>query len=324
MKYMLDLSIINSKYEIMYDDIVLFVHIVQQQGLALAARKLGLPAATVTRRLQRLETSVGHQLIHRSARQFGLTHEGESCYQAYAGLVEQLEQTRQQLSGELNILSGPLKVLAPSNISTGLLQPMWSGFIKSYPDIKLELMLSNSVESMLSSGADIALRIGPQESSMLYQKRLGSLPTVLVATPEYLVLNGEPKSLDELESHRLIGTNTLVSWIMFNAEASKKQELRPRFSTLVNDVNMVTQLVCDDLGISLLPMSEVSHLIKSGKLVRVLQPWQGPVRDLYTVWPSGKLLSARAKCLKDYMQDYIESYMKGYINESFESTLILG
>lgn len=92
---MLDLSINNSRYEIMYDDIVLFVHIVQQQGLAPAAKKLDLPAATVTRRLQRLETSIGHQLIHRSARQFVLTPEGEAFYQAYAGLVEQLEQTQQ-------------------------------------------------------------------------------------------------------------------------------------------------------------------------------------------------------------------------------------
>lgn len=300
----------------MYDDIVLFVHIVQQQGLAAAAQKLGLPAATVTRRLQRLEASIGRQLIHRSARQFSLSPEGEAFYQAYAGLVEQLEHTQQQLSGELNILAGPLKVLAPSNISTGLLQPMWSGFIKAYPDIKLELMLSNSVENMLSSGADIALRIGPQESSMLYQKRLGSLQTVLVATPEYLILNGEPKSLNELEQHRLIGTNTLVSWVMSNDVNTENQELRPRFSTLVNDVQMVTQLVSDDLGISLLPMSEVSHLIKAGTLVRVLSSWQGPNRILYTVWPSGRLLSARAKCLRDYMQNYM--------NESLENTVMLG
>lgn len=148
MKYMLEKSINNSICEIMFDDIALFIHIVQQQGLAAAAQKLGLPAATVTRRLQRLEASVARQLIHRSARQFVLTPEGEAFYQAYAGLVEQLEQTQQQLSGELNLLAGPLKVLAPTNISIGLLQPMWSGFIKMYPDIKLELMLSNSVESM--------------------------------------------------------------------------------------------------------------------------------------------------------------------------------
>ena len=290
----------------MYDDIVLFVHIVQQQGLASAAKKLGLPAATVTRRLQRLEMSVKRQLIHRSARQFSLTADGEVFYQAYAGLVEQLEQTQQQLSGEMNVLAGSLTVLAPSNISTGLLQPMWSGFIKAYPDIKLELILSNSVESMLSSGADLALRIGPQASSILYQKRLGSLKTVLVATPEYLASNGDPLSLDELEAHRLIGTNTLAKWNMFNSETKIKQEIRPRFATQVNDIKLATQLVCDHLGISLLPTSEVESLIDAGTLSQILPSWQGPKRDLYTVWPSGTLLSAKAKCLKEYMENFIQ------------------
>jgi LysR family transcriptional regulator AphB len=290
----------------MYDDIVLFVHIVQQQGLASAAQKLGLPAATVTRRLQRLEASLMRQLIHRSARQFSLTADGEVFYQAYAGLVEQLEQTQQQLSGEMNVLAGPLTVLAPSNISTGLLQPMWSGFIKAYPDIKLELMLSNSVESMLSSGADLALRIGPQESSMLYQKRLGSLKTVLVATPEYLASNAEPLNIDALELHRLIGTNTLATWSMVNSKTKIKQEIRPRFATQVNDIKLATQLVCDHLGICLLPTSEVENLIIAGTLMQILPSWQGPRRDLYTVWPSGKLLSARAKCLKEYMEEFIQ------------------
>lgn len=290
----------------MYDDIVLFVHIVQQQGLASAAQKLGLPAATVTRRLQRLEASLMRKLIHRSARQFSLTADGEVFYQAYAGLVEQLEQTQQQLSGEMNVLAGPLTVLAPSNISTGLLQPMWSGFIKAYPDIKLELILSNSVESMLSSGADLALRIGPQESSMLYQKLLGSLKTVLVATPEYLASNAEPLNIDALELHRLIGTNTLATWSMVNSKTKIKQEIRPRFATQVNDIKLATQLVCDHLGISLLPTSEVENLINAGTLIQILPSWQGPRRDLYTVWPSGKLLSARAKCLKEYMEEFIQ------------------
>lgn len=303
---MLDLPFFNYKYEIMFDDIVIFVHIVQQQGLAPAAQKLGLPAATVTRRLQRLEAAVTCQLIHRSARQFSLTPEGEVFYDAYAELVEQLEQTQQQLNNEIHLLAGPLKVLAPSNISTGLLQPMWSGFIKAYPEIKLELILSNSVEDILSLGADIALRIGPQESSALYQTRLGMLQTVLVSTPEYLKHHGEPKNINELERHRLIGANALVRWDMVNRDNDKKQELRPRFSTLVNDINMVTQLVCDGIGISLLPMSEVGHLINKGVLVQVLQPWQGPNRDIYTVWPTGKLLSTRAKCLKGYMHEYFK------------------
>ena len=281
----------------MFDDIALFVHIVQEQGLAGAAKKMDVPAATVTRRLKRLEVTMGSQLIHRSARQFSLTPEGESCYQAYADLVEQFELTAQQLSKELHALSGPLKVLAPTNISIGILQPMWSGFIKQYPQITLELKLSNQLENMLPSGADLALRIGPQASSLLYQKRLGSLKTVLVATPEYLKTHGSPQSLDELSTHRLIGASTLSTWHMSHMGSQKTQEIHPRFSTLVNDIKMATQLVCDHMGISLLPSSEVMKLIETGELIQLLKSWQGPNRELYTVWPTGKLLNAKAKCL---------------------------
>lgn len=293
----------------MYDDIVLFIHIVQQQGLAAAAQKLGLPAATVTRRLKRLEESVASQLIHRSARQFVLTGEGEIFYQAYAELVEQLEHTQQQLSNDLHTLSGPLKVLAPTNISIGLLQPMWSRFIKSYPDIKLELTLSNRVEDIRTSGADIALRIGPQESSSLYQKRVGSLHTLIVASPDYLTQNGAPNTLEQLAQHDLIGVRALSTWKMNHLLSGKTQEVRPRFSTFVNDVKFASQLVCDGIGISLLPNSEVNHHLNTGELVRVLDPWEGPERELYTIWPSGKLLNAKAKCLRDYIEMYMVTTM---------------
>ncbi|MFY0641284.1 MAG: LysR family transcriptional regulator [Bermanella sp.] len=296
----------------MYDDIVLFIHIAQQQGLAGAAHKLGVPAATVTRRLKRLEKSLGCQLIHRSARQFILTGEGKVFYQAYAELVEQLEDTQQKLSSNLHSLSGKLKVLAPSNISTGLLQPMWSNFVKTYPEIKLELTLSNSIEDMLSSNADIALRIGPQASSSLYQKRIGSLHTYLVCSPEYLINRGTPEDLESLSEHNLIGISALTSWNMRNTNTGKTQEFRPRFSTLVNDVKFVSQLVQDGTGIALLPTSEITSHIKSNKLVRILQPWQGPDRELFTIWPSGKLLNAKAKCL----QSHIEIYMQAFMNNN--------
>lgn len=108
----------------MLDDIALFVHIVQHKGLANTAKQLGLPAATVTRRLQKLETALGCQLIYRSARKFVLTTEGEVYYQAYAHLVNQFEQTTRQLNKETHELSGHLKVLVPTNISVGILQPM--------------------------------------------------------------------------------------------------------------------------------------------------------------------------------------------------------
>ena len=299
----------------MFDDIVLFIHIVQSRGLAAAARQLQLPAATVTRRLQKLENSVGCQLIHRSARQFKLTADGEMYYQAYAELAHQLQTTARELDKDMQQISGRLKVLAPTNISNGILQPMWSAFLKAYPEIQLHLELNNQKDDLLMSQADIALRIGPQSDSNLYQKRLGSIATILVAGPQYIQQHGAPKTLEDLSQHRLISITALEQWQLKNQQTVKQQTLQPETNTVVNDVSLACQMACDDLGIALLPMSEIESELENKRLIRVLTPWQGPDRDIYAVWPSGRLLTAKAKCLRDFMQSFIEqeSVLQGAI-----------
>jgi len=288
----------------MIDDIALFIHIVQFRGLAAAAKHLQLPAATVTRRLQKLEAHIGSQLIYRSARQFNLTQEGEVYFQAYADLVQQFETTSRFLNADQHQLSGPLKVLAPTNISLGLLQPAWSAFISAYPDIQLELQLNNTTEDVISAQADIAIRIGPQNDSLLYQKRLGKISTILVASPEYLSLQGVPSTLDNLHQHRIIGVHNLPAWKLTNSKTQQQVQLHPKYTTSVNDIRFASQLACDAIGIALLPISEVIVELNKGTLQQILSPWCGPVRDIFTVWPSGKLLNAKAKCLRDFMQKH--------------------
>ncbi|MGH1542185.1 MAG: LysR family transcriptional regulator [Arenicella sp.] len=289
----------------MFDDIILFIHIVRCRSLGSAAERLQLPAATVTRRLQRLETRLKCCLIHRSARQFNLTAEGEVYFQAYADLVQQFETTARQLDVDMHQLSGKLKVLAPTNISNDLLHPMWTAFIKAYPEIQLQLFLNNKTEDLQASQADIALRAGPQPDSDLHQKRLGVVSTILVAAPEYIRQHGSPANLAELDRHHLIVVDAISIWNLFNCETEKSTVLRPEATTIVSDIRLANRLASDGVGITLLPMSEINQALQEHKLQRILQPWSGPQRGIFAVWPSGRLLSAKAKCLRDFMQDYI-------------------
>jgi len=291
----------------MIDDIALFIHLVRHRSLAVAAKELNLPAATVTRRLQKLETSLGCKLIHRSARKFELTSEGQSYFQAYSPLVMEFEETARNLSTEIHQLSGPLKVLAPTNISIGILQKMWAGFIKENPNIQLNVELNNVTQDILSSQVDIALRIGPQNDSSLYQKRLGSIATIVVASPEYLSQHGIPESLNDLNPHHLIKTNMLADWELTHKDKGACETIYANGATIVNDIGLATQLCRDGVGIALLPYSEIHTEISEGKLVRVLNSWVGPNRDIYAIWPSGRLLSAKAKSFRHYMTDYISN-----------------
>lgn len=289
----------------MLDDIALFVHVVQHRGLARAAQHLNLAPATVTRRLQALEDRLGCRLMHRSARRFHLTAEGESYYQAFCDQVRQFEATARDLSQQVHQLSGPLKVQAPTNISIGILRPMWSRFLAAHPDIQLDLRLNNRMEDMLGAGTDLALRVGPQENSALFQKRLGSVATVLVASPAYLKTAGEPATLAELSTHRLIRSDTLPVWSLHHGATGRREDLHVPARTLLNDIALMRELACDGHGICLLPLSEVWEALARGKLTRVLPDWTGPARDIYAIWPSGRLLNARAKALRDYMATYI-------------------
>lgn len=293
----------------MLDDIALFVHIVRRGGLTEAARQLSLPPATVTRRLQRLERQVGARLLHRSARRCVPTQEGEEYFRAYADLVDQFDQTRRQLSRDLGALEGRLRVLAPSNLSQGFLRPMWLGFSRRYPKIQLELHVSNELQDMVRSRADIALRIGPQADSPLYQQRLGRIETLVVASPGFLAECGEPAQPSDIKAYRVIGSTLRTGWKLWHTATGQTAELFPRFGALFNDTSLVKYMACDGQGLALLPMTEVKPALASGELVRVLPEWRGEHRDMYAVWPGGRLLNARARCLRDYMQSFIEAQL---------------
>lgn len=302
----------------MLDDIALFIHIVNRRGLSAAASHMKVPAATVTRRLQKLEQRLGCRLIHRSARKFRLTNEGEAYYRAYADLVSQFEIIADDLEAERAQLRGPLSVLAPTNISVGFLQPMWSSFIQSHPEILLRLYLSNETKDMLDSQVDLALRVGPQQDSQLFQKKLGSIASVIVASPTYLSRNQVPEDLDALHDHRVIATTTFPQWVLTNPGSDAEETLRLSASSMVDDIGLAKQLTRDGLGIALLPVSEIVEEIRKGRLRRVLAPWQGPDRDIFAVWPSGRLLSLRGACLRDFFARYIsrESVLQGAVPDS--------
>ncbi|MFT6787124.1 MAG: LysR family transcriptional regulator AphB [Pseudoalteromonas rhizosphaerae] len=293
----------------MLDDIVLFVHIVQQGGLSQAGEYLSLPAATVTRRLQRLESRLGQKLLHRSARQCTLTQQGQVYYQSYANLVEQFEQTRYQLNQQKEQLSGKLKVLAPLNICHGFLKPMWLSFCKKYPDIQLELILSNQLDDIIKNQADLALRIGPQADSLLQQKKLAEADSILVASPEYLTNAAKLVEPNDLKHHRLIGTTLRNKWLLTNTQSCATYTHMCRFKSIYNDTGFVKYQVADHQGIGLLPRFEIINELQTKELVRVLPLWQSLPREIYAIWPSGRLLSKKAVCLRDYMHNFISEQL---------------
>ncbi|MCL1124348.1 LysR substrate-binding domain-containing protein [Shewanella surugensis] len=122
---------------------------------------------------------------------------------------------------------------------------------------------------------------------------------------DYIKRQGLPQTLDELNSHQLIGNPSVLVWHLTDEASAQQKILYPKLEIITNDISLMTQFVCDGLGMVLLPMSQVNTQINNGLLHHVLPQWRGPERELFAVWPSGRLLSVKAKCLREYMKVYI-------------------
>ena len=199
-------------------------------------------------------------------------------------------------------------MLAPVNISHGILGPMWTAFTREFPKIELELHLSNHPMDMIETQADLAIRIGRQDDSSLYQRRLGQIENVLVASEDYIARYGMPDTPAELSEHELIGLSMRPKWQLHNETNGQTFTLYPRCRAQVNDPLMVKYFVRDAQGIALAPLTEVKDELAGGELIRVLPEWGGEVRDIFLLWPGGKLLSQRAKCLRDYVYQYVQQH----------------
>ena len=185
-------SISNSIFAIMLDDLELFVAIVDAGSLNAAAKRLGMPAPTLTRRLQALEAGLNCKLLNRSARRLAPTNEGRQYYERCQPLLAALRQETAALDGTLNRVEGAVRLLAPLSMANDMLLPVWTRLLREHPGLKLELKLNNSLDDLYSGMADLALRVGEQSDAALRQRKIGMVRTILVAAPDYLAAHGQP------------------------------------------------------------------------------------------------------------------------------------
>lgn len=285
----------------MLDDLALFIAIVEAGSLNAAAEKEGLPAATVTRRLQKLEAGLGYRLLHRSARRTMLTAEGTQYYEQCRPLVQALRQATLRLDATLGAIEGTIRVLAPVNFASEILAPAWASFLEQYPRVQLELELSNEVQDLVGSGADLAIRIGAMADSTLTQRKLGDVRLVLAASPSYLAQHGTPCSIAELERHSTIATLPLREWHLQDPDTGALTVLHPDPRVRVNEVRLAVMMAEAGLGIVLAPELQCHASLQSGALVRLLPGWTSRERSVYAVWSQQRYLPARVRALLEHL-----------------------
>ncbi|MEC5160803.1 MULTISPECIES: LysR family transcriptional regulator [unclassified Janthinobacterium] len=288
----------------MLDDLALFVAIVEAGSLSAAAEKEAVPAATVTRRLQKLERKLGYQLLNRSARRMQPTAEGWQYYEQCRPLVHALRQATQRLDASLGALSGNIRLLAPVNFASGLLTPALISFMRLYPEINLEMELSNQIQDLVGSGADLAIRIGALHDSTLMRRRLGNAGLVLVASPAYLAQAGAPDDVAALHGHALLVAEPLRHWRLRNPASGAEEVIEPQARLRVNEMRLVVEMAEAGFGITLCPLLQCRDLIVAGTLVRLLPQWMPEPRNVYAVWAQQRYMPARVRAFLDHLVEF--------------------
>jgi len=288
----------------MLDDLALFVRIVESGSLRAAAAGEDVPAATVTRRLQKLEQTLGCQLLHRSARRLIPTQEGLQYYEQCRPLLQALQQTTQSLDANLNQLSGLVRVLAPINLANGPLQTCWSSFMLRYPAIRLELQLNNHNEDLIETGADLALRAGPQSDSTFGQRRLGVVRHAVAASPEYLARSPALGTPQDLAEHRLIVSDPVTQWRFVERATGAGYALVPQAHLRVNEKRLAIHMASSGVGVVYGPETQMVDELQDGRLVQVLTGWEAEKRTIYAIWPQSRLMPARVRVLVDHLVEY--------------------
>ncbi|MGY2488451.1 LysR family transcriptional regulator [Cupriavidus sp. CP313] len=255
------------------NDVALFVNVVTAGSFAKAARRMGLPANSASRRMQELERDLGVRLLHRSTRRLTLTDAGERLYSQCAAQIEALTQCTNEIAEGTAVPSGRIRVAVPADFFHFLPVDMMSEFLLEYPMVRLEFVMSDARADLLGEGIDVAFRIGRTMEPSLIARQLGWSCVGLVASPAYLDARGTPESPDELSNHDCIAVPTnpagYTSWHLDGAQGEEVDvAVRGRFHANSTQAQLSASL--SGLGIALLPRAMTAAAIKSGQLREVL------------------------------------------------------
>lgn len=290
------------------DDYLLFAAIVEQQSLVRAAEHLGMPKATVSRRLANLEASLGQRLLLRTTRRLTLTDFGTEFLEHCRRVAEEVAITRDFVQSQEERPHGRLRISMPSEYAKQNARA-FATFIKAYPEIQLDLDLTSRRVDLIGERFDLAIRMGKlDDDSALAARKIGEQNIGLYASPIYLALHPAPKHPDDLEHHEAVrlmsARGTPVIWKLMRGKTV--WEDIPQGRITLNAMDVILQLMLDGAGIGALPDRLVAEEVHLKRLVRILPEWCLPAVPAWAVTPMRRYLPAKTRAFLAHLELFIE------------------
>lgn len=289
------------------DDLQLFQQVVQLGSLRAAATAIGMPIATLSRRLRTLEHSLGGRLLERSAHRFALTDLGRRYFSACGPLLDELAAVTQNLDESRNGLCGPLRITAPVNLTQRWMGTCFFAFMRQFPGVRLQLQISNHYENLIEQQLDAAIRVGePQDSSQWIARPIGQTHLALCASPGYLQRAGMPEHPRDLVNHDLVVANPMNRWELAHRDSAESCVIQPQPYFQCSDIQVALDAVNAGFGIVLVPdYYFLAPRDASRQLVPVLPEWRGQPRPIYLLFRDRNVMSARLRAFVDHVVDWM-------------------
>jgi len=281
-----------------------FVTVADLQGFAPAARKLGLSPSAVTRLIAALEERLGARLLQRTTRQVALTDVGARYLERVRRILGDVEEAEAAAEGERSRPSGRLAVSAPVGFGRLHVSPVMSAYLKRYPAVSAELLLSDRIINLVEDAIDLAVRIGHLADSTLVARHVGEMRRIVVASPAYLKARGEPKAPAAITAHDTVqfgATTAAPDWRFVEDGSEVRVACTPRFAT--NSADAAIQYAEQGGGLTRVFFYQAAAALKAGRLKIVLAKFEQPALPIHLVYPTSRLLSAKVRAFIDLVTE---------------------
>lgn len=281
-----------------WDGINEFVCVVETESFTAAAKRLEVSVAHISRQVNQLEDRLGAKLLYRTTRKLRLTEVGEVYYQHARKILDDIQTAERAVMEMEGKPTGKLRITAPVYYGEYFLAPLVNDFLLQYPQLDLELKLTNETVDLVKEGYDLAIRLGTLDSSSLMCRKLARRTQYLCASPAYLAAHGTPQTLADLANHRCLG-GSLDHWRFL--ENGKLRNWRVGSAWSCNSGLALKDAALKGLGIVQLPDYYVQAALAQGSLVSLLESHRLPDDGVWVVYPQNRHLSPKVRLLVDFL-----------------------
>jgi DNA-binding transcriptional LysR family regulator len=290
-----------------FEGLAMFAKVAEEGSFAAAARAMGVSVATVSRGVARLEERLGARLFNRTSRQLALTEFGGTIAEKAGDIYRQAEEA-ENAAREMSVQPrGLVRLAVPMSFGLRWVAPLLPGFFEAYPEVSIDLHLSDATVDIVAQGFDAALRIAALPDSSLVAKRLCPVSQLLVASPKYLERHGRPTHPRDLVDRPCLSYAYRARsdvWRFVN-DAGEEEPITPVGPLRVTNSDALLPTLLEGLAIAELPEFIAGEYLADGRLESILKDWHLTKGGLYFVTPSARARPAKVTALSDYFAQHL-------------------